>query len=91
MQADVPPDRTRLLYFDSKERQNYCLKLLLEVQGFQNQLDQYHLLEKLGEGAFSQVMLAQHRSTKEKFAIKIIPFSYYNECHKESINREIEL
>ena len=53
MQADVPPDRTRLLYFDSKERQNYCLKLLLEVQGFENQLDQYNLIEKLGDGAFS--------------------------------------
>ena len=39
VQADVPPDRTRLLYFDSERAQIDCLNTLLNVQGFENQLD----------------------------------------------------
>jgi len=58
VQVDVPPDRTRLLYFQTHELQQECLSMLLAQQGFENRLDQYDLVEKLGDGAFSQVMLA---------------------------------
>ena len=75
VQADIPPDRTRIMYFDSEQKQLHCLKLLLVHQGFSHQLDQYKLVEKLGAGAFSQVLSAEHRETKERFAVKIIPFS----------------
>ena len=39
------------------------MKMLLEAQGFQSQLDQYGLVRDLGTGAFSKVMLAQHKCT----------------------------
>ena len=36
VQADVPPDRTRLLYFDSEESQNEGLHFLLAEQGYES-------------------------------------------------------
>ena len=63
VQMDTPPDRTRLLYFDSEKKQRACLDMLLRAQGYENQFDQYLLVKKLGDGAFSQVMLGIHRST----------------------------
>jgi len=32
----------------------------------------YHFEQKLANGAFGQVYLAQHRTSNEKFAIKVI-------------------
>ena len=91
VQADVPPDRTRLLYFDSEESQNEGLHFLLAEQGYDSQLDQYDLISKLGDGAFSQVMMAQHRASQEKFAMKVIPINVYNERHRAQVTREINL
>ena len=91
VQVDVPPDRTRLLYFQTQELQQENLNMLLAQQGFENRLDQYDLVEKLGDGAFSQVMLAQHRLTNEKFAMKIIPYATFNSFRKAQIAREVEL
>ena len=56
IQADVPPDKTRLLYFESEQSQREGIDTLLRVQGYENQLDQYNLIKKLGDGAFSSVM-----------------------------------
>lgn len=44
----------------------------MRAQGFSSQLDQYRVLRELGEGGTSRVMLAEHKSTKERFALKII-------------------
>ena len=49
-----------------------CMDLILRGQGFANQLDQYALLRELGTGGSSKVVLAQHRSTNETYAMKII-------------------
>ena len=83
IQADIPPDKTRLLYFDSEESQRECIDTLLRVQGYENQLDQYNLIKKLGDGAFSSVMQAEHRSTNEIFAMKLITFSCLNDRQQQ--------
>ena len=72
VQIDYDNDKTRNLYFDSEERQKFCLGVLLRVQGFANQIDQYQVFGELGEGGSSKVMLARHKATDESFAIKII-------------------
>ena len=36
IQADIPPDRTRLLYFDSEQGQRDCIEALFRVQGYEN-------------------------------------------------------
>ena len=52
---------------------------MLEAQGFKNQLDQYRVIKQLGDGATSKVYLAQHRSTGEQFALKLMKSSTMDE------------
>ena len=47
--------------------------LLLNAQGFTSQFDQFGFVKTLGDGASGQVILVQHKSTSERFAMKIIP------------------
>ena len=49
------------------------------------------MVKELGEGISSRVMLAQHRLTKEKFAIKIISWTYLREERlRVMLDREID-
>ena len=57
-----------------------------------NSLKQYEMGEKIGEGTFAKVILATHKITKEKVAIKI--FEKFRICKKDDqmrLNREIEV
>ena len=45
----------------------------------------------MGDGAFSQVMLARHQKTNEKFAMKVISADVYRNKQKQKIQNEIEL
>lgn len=36
------------------------------------QIDNYHLIQRLGEGSFGEVFLAEHINRKKKFAVKIL-------------------
>ena len=47
----------------SKEERSESLKLLLEVQGYQSPIEQYEVIEKIGEGASADIILAVHKST----------------------------
>ena len=67
------------------------MQILLQAQGFGNQMDQYELLRKLGDGAFSRVMLARHRKTQEYFAIKMSPIANIDERIRMYIAKEIDL
>ena len=91
MQVDVPPNMTRLLYFDEEALQLECLALLLAAQGYSSQIAQYKMDRQLGDGAFSQVGLGRHRHTGEKFAIKIISAAKATGNQNFSLKREVEL
>ena len=62
------------LYFDTEPERTHCLKYLLEIQGFETQLDQYEAMEELGSGATACVMLVKHKMTNKQFAMKL----FYN-------------
>ena len=91
MQLDTVPDSTRLLYFDSEENQQECLRMLLSEQGFDNQFDQYSVKKVLGQGGAGQVMLVQHKLTNETFAMKLLPEEGMNADGLAQIKREIAL
>lgn len=91
VQADIPPDRTRLLYFLDEASQKQCVETLLQVQGFSDQLEQFEFLKELGSGASGQVMLVEHKLTQEKFALKAIPYTAYKERHQKQVAAEIEM
>ena len=65
-------DQTRLLYFQSEAEQLNCFNVLIREQGYESQFDQYRLLRMLGDGGSANVMLAQHKATSQKFAMKIM-------------------
>ena len=73
VQIDSGKDRTRLLYFSDEAQQKEIFMLLLNAQGFTSQFDQFGFVKTLGDGASGQVILVQHKSTSERFAMKIIP------------------
>ena len=96
VQLDIPPDRARVLYFSDESQQKAFLDLILREQGYTSQIDQYWTVKKLGSGASSIVSLAQHKSTDETFAMKIIDLQMVEgkqlqERYMKKIRKEIEL
>ena len=71
VQMDVG-NHTRLLYFREEAYQRAILDLLLYSQGYASQFHQYNLIRQLGDGSSSKVLLVKHRSTGERFAMKLI-------------------
>ena len=56
-----------------------------------NNIKQYEMGEKIGEGTFGKVIVASHKITKEKVAIKILDkFRISKKDEQIRINREIE-
>ena len=56
-----------------------------------NNIKQYEMGEKIGEGTFGKVIVATHKITKEKVAIKILDkFRISKKDEQIRINREIE-
>ena len=65
---------------------------ILQAQGFSNPFMQYEYIRNLGDGKSSQVCLFQHKSTLEKFAIKMMPYeNRFSKIEKARIKREIGL
>ena len=65
IQLDFSSDKKRVLYYNSEAEQIESLQALHNLQGFQTQRAQYEILGKIGQGGFSDVMLAKHRSSGE--------------------------
>lgn len=79
------------MYFEREAQQTAYLGVLLREQGFANQFDQYELGKELGVGGSSQVMLAQHKSTGERFAMKLINLRGIKIETRKQIEREVAL
>ena len=57
-----------------------------------NSIDQYELGDKIGEGTFGKVIIATHKITKEKVAIKILDKNKLNlKDERIRLDREIEV
>ena len=54
-------------------------------------LDDYNLIKDIGEGNFGKVKLAKLKSTKEKFAIKILDKEKLKTQTKSTLFNEIEI
>ena len=65
---------------------------LINNQLLINDISQYEMGEKIGEGTFAKVFLATHKITNEKVAIKILDKCRINRKEdQERINNEIEI
>ena len=65
--------------------------MLLAAQGFKCQLEQYRIIDLLGEGSSSEVWLVKHKRTKESFALKLL-FGHLLSAHdRERIKNEIDI
>jgi len=68
----LPPNKSRILYFDSKEKQAIWKKSLLKAMGFTDVFDFYELGKTLGKGQFGLVKLGSHKVTNTLVAVKTI-------------------
>lgn len=65
------PDRTVRLLTDTPDDYFHWLDSLQQAANRRIE-DYYELEQSLGEGAFAKVVMGLHRTTLEKFAVKII-------------------
>ena len=68
----LPPNKSRILYFKSKDSQNEWLDRLKKIVGYSNLFDYYNFEDNLGKGQFGLVKLATHKKTGKKVAIKTV-------------------
>lgn len=68
----LPPNKSRVLYFQTKEEQIRWVVQLKEAVGYANLFDFYELDKTLGKGQFGLVKLATHKKTGQKVAIKTV-------------------
>ena len=77
---------------NSNNSLNNTKKTFSEEELYSNSLNNYKILEKIGEGMFSTVHLAEHLLTGEKVAIKNLPRSKItSKIDKLRISREISI
>ena len=63
----------------------------IEVDLFKNNIDQYIIEEKLGEGIFGTVKLATHKLTNEKVAIKLLNKNRITKAQQTLLSRELSI
>ena len=68
----LPPNKSRILYFDSADEQKTWMNNLLKAMGFANLFDFYELGKTLGKGQFGLVKHATHKVTGAQAAIKTV-------------------
>ena len=68
----LPPNKSRVLYFNNLDSQKNWTAMLLQAMGFSNLFEHYELGKTLGKGQFGLVKLATHKFTKELVAIKTV-------------------
>jgi serine/threonine protein kinase len=83
----------KVQYFDF--RNTWILKADIVVSTtdfyFEQQIGNYHILKKIGNGKFGLVKLGENKKTHQKVAIKIIDKSFLNVVDKNSIITEAEV
>lgn len=68
----LPPNKSRILYFNTSQQQKKWMRMLLQAMGFANLFDFYELGKTLGKGQFGLVKQAEHQITGTKVAIKTV-------------------
>ena len=68
----LPPNKSRILYFDNQDQQVTWKKKLQKAMGYSNMFDFYEISENLGKGQFGLVKLAKHKKTGNIVAIKMV-------------------
>ena len=68
----LPPNKSRILYFDTVDKQKAWMGQLLKAMGFANLFDFYDLGKTLGKGQFGMVKLATHKVSGGHAAIKTV-------------------
>ena len=59
----LPPNKSRVLYFQTRDEQSRWIIQLKEAVGYANLFDFYELDKTLGKGQFGLVKLATHKKT----------------------------
>ena len=73
----------RQIFFKSDEALFKCLKKIRDCQGVGDFRAEYHQLSLLGEGGFGKVILAQHKRSLVKVAIKLINKNHLNAAYSK--------
>jgi len=87
----LPPNKSRILYFDSKDSAKAWYDQLLQASGFVNLFDFYDLGKVLGKGQFGMVKLAEHKVSKAQVAIKTVKKANMKAIEVFQQRREIEV
>ena len=87
----LPPCKSRILYFDSQEKQQLWTKSLMKAIGISNLFDFYDVGKRLGKGQFGMVTLANHKVTGRIVAIKTVKKLNMKPIEVFQQRREIEV
>ena len=70
----LSPTQQRSVYFADARKMQQWYELILQRQGFipTNRFAQYEVLGQLGQGSFGTVVMARHKFSAVKFAIKVM-------------------
>ena len=83
---------SRILYFETEQVRDDLFMEVLSLQGFSNErLNQYEVLNKLGEGAFGSVFKARHKLSKARYAIKLVNKQAINRTYGKKVNLFCEI
>ena len=75
----------RSIYFASEDSMKHWHEEILTAQGFWEQrINQYEPVAKLGEGSFGVVILSQHKNTGAKVAVKVIQKGTIDKVYKKN-------
>jgi serine/threonine protein kinase len=72
VKISLPPNKSRILFFDSQELQTEWVQSLKVINGYTNLFDFYDFEKDLGQGQFGLVKLARHKETGDLVAIKTV-------------------
>lgn len=87
----LPPNKSRILYFETEREQRTWLDMLLKALGFTNIFDFYDLGKTLGKGQFGLVRLASHKKTGQQVAVKTVRKANMKQIEVFQQRREIEV
>ena len=87
----LPPNKSRILYFDSQETQTTWLNKLLNAIEFTNISEFYELTHTLGKGQFGLVKLGTHIKSGKQVAVKTVKKANMKPIEIFQQRREIEV